>query len=496
MVPPSGLMALCMSSLYTKSDGWQNLQKAEDELRRRLQKDKWNFSHALSGLCMAATRDDYSLTDFWSYTLVYFLTKELLHANLSCSRGQSEAGTVPYPIFATIDHYLQPEGKEKTLKSWFEFTPHTAGYPTPGLSTPGAYVSTTYYGSKFKAGKLIQQEAERDLSYLRGLFGSALADRNSILTSVKDFLLKFIRQDSTQEKSLLRLLSKEIEGKGLVPEGDILQIIMEELVILVYTFTSGGDCLPVLESLHSKMAGYKGFSEAQTMTNKMIKHLRHNSPDQQRQYILDLLTKVLKHDAKEERNIPSFLQFIWKTSKCLLFWTWGTTNNFLYKYGDIKDKDLTDRENLYLMDAGLDINCAYPLVLPPVRNTDIILSFDFSEGDPFLTIKDTAKYCKTCNIPFPPVDEDKLNQDAQAPSDFYIFEREKGPVVMHFPLFNKVNCGSAEVIEKRCETFKTFRLKDYSDDEVCQLLEDAKANVRNNKERILEKICKLAQTAS
>uniref|UniRef100_A0A5F8GQH1 PLA2c domain-containing protein n=1 Tax=Monodelphis domestica TaxID=13616 RepID=A0A5F8GQH1_MONDO len=486
----------CMSSLYTKSDGWQNLQKAENELRRRLQKDKWNFSHALTGLCMAAKRDDYSLTDFWSYTLVYFLTKELLDANLSGSRSQSETGTVPYPIFATVDHYFKRKGKEKTLKSWFEFTPHEAGYPKLDLSTPGAYVSTTLYGSKFKAGKLIQQEAERDLSYLRGLFGSALADRNSILTSIRDFLLKFIHQDSTEKQNLLGLYPKEIEGKGLVLEGDILKTIMEELVTLVYIFTTGGDYLPVLESLQFKMAGYKDFSQSQRMITKMLQHSRQTSSDQQRQSILDLLTEVLKHDAKEERNIRPFIQFIWKTFKCLLFWTWGTTNNFLYKYGDIKDKDLTDRENLYLMDAGLDINCAYPLVLPPVRDTDIILSFDFSEGDPFLTIKDTAKYCKACNIPFPPVDEDKLDQDAEAPSDFYIFEREKGPVVMHFPLFNKVNCGSPEVIKKRRETFATFRFDVYSDDEVRQLLEDAKANVRNNKERILGKICTLARAAS
>nr|XP_020859881.1 cytosolic phospholipase A2 gamma-like [Phascolarctos cinereus]XP_020859882.1 cytosolic phospholipase A2 gamma-like [Phascolarctos cinereus]XP_020859884.1 cytosolic phospholipase A2 gamma-like [Phascolarctos cinereus]XP_020859885.1 cytosolic phospholipase A2 gamma-like [Phascolarctos cinereus] len=53
----------CMSSLYTQSDGWQNLVKAENELRRRLQ-DSWKFSIVLDGLCEAAERDDNSLTDF------------------------------------------------------------------------------------------------------------------------------------------------------------------------------------------------------------------------------------------------------------------------------------------------------------------------------------------------------------------------------------------------------------------------------------------------
>uniref|UniRef100_A0A5F8H6G1 PLA2c domain-containing protein n=1 Tax=Monodelphis domestica TaxID=13616 RepID=A0A5F8H6G1_MONDO len=124
----------CMSSLYTKSDGWQNLQKAENELRRRLQKDKWNFSHALTGLCMAAKRDDYSLTDFWSYTLVYFLTKEV--SSLSGPRG-SETGTVPYPIFAAVDHYFKRKGKEKTLSE------HVPGISPGGVLGWGGTISTS-----------------------------------------------------------------------------------------------------------------------------------------------------------------------------------------------------------------------------------------------------------------------------------------------------------------------------------------------------------------
>lgn len=34
------------------------------------------------------------------------------------------------------------------------------------------------------------------------------------------------------------------------------------------------------------------------------------------------------------------------------------------------------------MDAGLAINTPYPLVLPPARGAHLILSFDFSAGDP------------------------------------------------------------------------------------------------------------------
>ncbi|XP_043846770.1 cytosolic phospholipase A2 gamma-like [Dromiciops gliroides] len=472
----------CMSSLYSQRDGFQDLVKAENELRRRLQEDSWKFSVALDGLCVAAERDDYSLTDFWSYSVVYYLTKELLDARLSHVRDQSEKGTVPYPIFATIDKYFKSCGKEKTQNAWFEFTPDWTGYSTLGPSTPGAYVSTTHCGSRFEGGKLIQQKAERDFSYLRALCGSALADIGAILKIIKDFLWKFIHDSSTQEKMLI------VDSDGIT-----LKAIIEDLFNLVYTFLTDGDCLPILKNLQSKMTGNKDFSEAATLTDQMIKHSFQTSRDEQRQLIQELLEKIFNQDLVEKSSVSSFLKFLWKTFSCLLSWTWGTTNNFVYKYEAIEDKLLTEKKNIYLIDAGFTINCAYPLVLPPLRNTEIILSFDFSSGDPFKTIKATAKYCKACNIPFPPVDEAKLNQEAKTPSDFYIFEGENTPVVMHFPLFNKVNCGSAEVIEKRQKTYSSFRLKDYSDAEVCQLLEDSKANVRNNKECILAKICELAE---
>ncbi|KAM9033503.1 cytosolic phospholipase A2 gamma isoform X1 [Sarcophilus harrisii] len=472
----------CMSSLYTQSDMWQDLAKTENELRRRLREDSWKFSVALDGLCKAAERDDYSLTDFWSYSVVYYLTKELLDTRLSSVKHHFDPGTVPYPIFATIDHFLKSGGEENTLNAWFEFTPDWAGYSFAN-SKPGAYVSTTHCGSKFKGGKLIQEEEERDFSYLRALCGSVLADKDIVLKAIKDFFLKFICGLSTQQKKLIS-----------DPEGAVLKTLIEELFNLVYTFQTDGDYLPILRNLQAKMEGNTYFFEAETLTSHMIKFSYQRSRDQQRQLIKELLEKTLSQEMVEKSSVPSFLKFLWKTCKCFLSWTWGTTNNFLYKYEEIKDKPLTDHESMYLMDAGLAINSAYPLVLPPVRNSDIILSFDFSEGDPFETIKATKKYCKTCNIPFPPVDEAKLNQEAKAPSDFYIFEGKKTPVVLHFPLFNKVNCSSTEIIDQRRKTYETFHLTNYSDAEVSQLLEDSKANVRNNKDRILSKICEMALT--
>ncbi|KAA0717421.1 Cytosolic phospholipase A2 gamma [Triplophysa tibetana] len=89
-------------------------------------------------------------------------------------------------------------------------------------------------------------------------------------------------------------------------------------------------------------------------------------------------------------------------------------------------------------DAGLLLNLPYMSMLRQERDIDLIISLDFSDGDPFMTVKDIAKICKNQNIPFP-----KVTVPAGGmPQDFYVFEgNNKAPTVIHIPLFNTVNCG-------------------------------------------------------
>ncbi|KAM9120732.1 cytosolic phospholipase A2 gamma-like [Pangshura tecta] len=107
--------------------------------------------------------------------------------------------------------------------------------------------------------------------------------------------------------------------------------------------------------------------------------------------------------------------------------------------GDAESTGLDKDEVINLIDAGISINSAYPLVLRPERKVKLILSFDFSNKDPFGTIKKTAKYCEANHIPFPKIDPEKL-KDTDTPSSCYIFKGKDVPTVMHFPLFNKENC--------------------------------------------------------
>ncbi|XP_060111816.1 cytosolic phospholipase A2 gamma-like [Heteronotia binoei] len=183
-------------------------------------------------------------------------------------------------------------------------------------------------------------------------------------------------------------------------------------------------------------------------------------------------------------KVLRFVNVVRKTYSCLLSWTWGTVNNFLYKCSSVNSPALAEEPVLNLIDAGLAINTAYPLMLHPERNVKLFLSFDFSSGDPFETLKKTINYCEKLRIPFPRIDEKELN-DTENPRDCYIFRGDNGVTVMHFPLFNEVNCPGK--IKEYSDQFSTFK-RNYSREEIEKLIIAAKTNVINVKQKIEEEI--------
>ncbi|XP_032843272.1 cytosolic phospholipase A2 gamma [Tyto alba] len=183
-------------------------------------------------------------------------------------------------------------------------------------------------------------------------------------------------------------------------------------------------------------------------------------------------------------SVRDVITVVFKTIQCALTWKWGTTNNFLYNCPYSQPSYLIKTKTISLIDAGLAINSAYPLVLRAQRRTDLIISFDFSSGDPFETIKKTATYCQENNIPFPKIEDQKM--DENNPSDCYIFRGDKScPTVMHFPLFNNMNCSDKiEEYRKRFPTFHMF----FPEGDIKDLLEKARLNVSNNIGKILDEI--------
>ncbi|XP_041510504.1 cytosolic phospholipase A2 gamma, partial [Microtus oregoni] len=432
-----------LSSFYNNNG---NMEGMEEELKQRYEESTWHFGENLEKAIQASKKKNYSLTDFWAYFVVSRQTRELQNSNLSSIKKHVEEGLLPYPIFAAIDGDLQPDWRmRKTRKSWFEFTPHHAGYPALG-----AYVPITQFGSRFKNGKLVRTEPEGDLNYLRGLWGSAIADREEIKKFICDML---------------------------------------------------ADLRAKLNQGHLFMADVFG-EQKYFWLIEAVQNWNEISPKEKEQFLEYLLycfmrTKALPLGPRSRPTnwIGSYFQdtftFLCKTAICCLKWEWGTVYNFLYKNGNITDEAMQSREFLHLVDAGLAINTPYPLVLPPARKAHLILSFDFSAGDPLETVRTTADYCQRYGITFPQVREDQLKEWAKAPESCYILRGETGPVVMHFTLFNKNNCGDdIDTWRKKYETMKPSCF--YTPELVADLLRVSRENVRINKDNILSEMRKVA----
>ncbi|ELW71026.1 Cytosolic phospholipase A2 gamma [Tupaia chinensis] len=478
-----------MSSFYTNSG---DTKAIEAELKRRFDQKEWDLDKSLEKTVKAAKLENYSLTDFWAYLVVSKQTRELQDSCLSSMKKQVEDGTLPYPIFAAIDDDLQTAWERKKAQSsmpgthpciaspetWFEFTPHHAGYPALG-----AYVPTTHFGSKFKEGRLIKSESERDLTFLKGLWGSALASTKDM----KKFILaQFL---SLKEKLKMNYLSKE--GTG-VDEA------LLELVTAYLQDQSSNSTQRRLQTLQQALQVERPDQDSEpehAWLAKMVQNWSQMSWEEQGRLLESLVCSFtgqgglpmprIRSTIKE--SLKDFLDFLNKTGVCFWKWEWGTIHNFLYEHGGIRDEAMHSRELLHLVDAGVAINTPYPLVLPPMREVHLILSFDFSAGDPFETIRAAADYCHQNKIPFPPVEEAKLEAWSKAPADCYILKGETGPVVMHFPLFNTDTCG--DEIQMWNDRYSTFKLVDsYTLDLVTQLLEVSKNNIRRNKENILREM--------
>uniref|UniRef100_A0A8C3XPB1 PLA2c domain-containing protein n=1 Tax=Chelydra serpentina TaxID=8475 RepID=A0A8C3XPB1_CHESE len=61
----------CMSSLYNNGDWAEKLQALEKHMCDALTKSSWNLRKATEMLLEAAKDENYSLTDFWAYIVVY-----------------------------------------------------------------------------------------------------------------------------------------------------------------------------------------------------------------------------------------------------------------------------------------------------------------------------------------------------------------------------------------------------------------------------------------
>ncbi|XP_068089360.1 cytosolic phospholipase A2 gamma-like [Hyperolius riggenbachi] len=432
----------CMSSLYT-TENWTNVEVMKNK-EEQLFKKPFSLATSWKKTKAAFLQAEYSLTDLWAFAVVYYMTKEMIEEKLSGLKNTCGNGSIPYPVFSAVEKYTG---------TWCEFNPHLCGFPIYK-----SFVDTELLGSKFEAGTLSAKQPEWELCYLRGLWGSAPASEEAVREALIDLLKKLVpwKFQKHKETSLLEEATEEVS---------------EDVEEAVFCKCKGCELIRqiILDDSPETTFEQKLYKWKETME----KDAPHSESSEMETIELNILS-----------DFCDDVKVLWRIVTCLSKWLWGLTNDFLYKYKEDLCPKLVNEQEMCLVDAGLFINIPYPLMLHPYRKVDLILSFDFSSGDPFLTLKLAAKYCKEHQIPFPNVDTKATSEDI--PSQCcYIFEGDgKGaPTVMHFPLFNNQTC-EGKVNELRDE-YSTFKLN-YSESEVTKLLEVAKKNVEESYEKIKE----------
>ncbi|KAH0626655.1 hypothetical protein JD844_001746 [Phrynosoma platyrhinos] len=117
----------CMSSLYKNEDWSEKMETLEKLQRDKLVNGKWDLIKAKKAVLEASRDENYSLTDFWAYFIVYKMLKEedqvnineikanlsvlfqLDESKLSQQRRSCENGKNPYPIYAAVDKHTYSE---------------------------------------------------------------------------------------------------------------------------------------------------------------------------------------------------------------------------------------------------------------------------------------------------------------------------------------------------------------------------------------------------
>ncbi|XP_036421432.1 cytosolic phospholipase A2 gamma-like [Colossoma macropomum] len=454
----------CMASLYKEPDWSTKLLAMRDDIVQRLADGSVSWSEMEQKLMKYyLEQDNFSLTDVWAALIVSRMVKEIDEHTLTEQRGKHTND--PYSVYTVIDKQCTQNGLNADV--CFEITPDESGY-----SLDGAFVDSSCWGSKFENGKKIKDQPEMDMLYLQGLCGSAIADMKEVREELYEALKHLITRN-TEERYELQTRKAQ----------DGLQVLLT-LVELNLCALREEDPTTHLKTMNDLL------KDTFDPTGRMNLHLEKLmtsegmiSKPELKEYTLCVCNSLLA----EWQNYWDEYRLILTIIKKMSYWNWGTTYNYLYKMKvssvEGVDPSVLDSETRDYEDAGLFLNSSYFSVLRQERHIDLIISLDFSAGNPFETVVKTAKLCKGLHIPFPEV---VVPAEDTEPQDFYVFRGYgKAPTVIHIPLFNAVNCkGEVEKWEKRYQTFQMS----YSCEMITDLLEKAALNIKNNKEKLLKEI--------
>ncbi|XP_050959302.1 cytosolic phospholipase A2 gamma isoform X1 [Labeo rohita] len=477
----------CMASLYQEPDWSTKLDTVKNKIIERLSGPGVSLTDKLEKLKKYYYgKTFFSLTDVWAVLFVTPYVKEIDEQTITEQRKHHKKD--PFPIYTVIDKQCK---QSKTGDPWFEINPYEAGY-----SLTGAFVDTCHFGSQFHEGSKKNDEGELDMLYLQALCGSALADEKDIMKSIWERIKGIFQERETVFEAMregrpaggheeMNVVEESFEPAGIASHHDPTSLpvdksyqVLMDLVDMNICALNGKDTSGLDQSIRANLNDLsKGKTEKFSIKKMETLDKRPKKQD------MNSYTINVCNNLSDRINFWPFDAWA-SICKCMAQWIWGRKYNFLHNMTDgAVPPALLQNETRDYEDAGLLNNSPYFSVLRKDRDIDLIISLDFSQGDPFTTVERAANTCRELKIPFPEVkvsDEDK-----NKPKDFYVFRGKNAPTVIHIPLFNVVNCG--DKLNQWRDDYRTFQAS-YSAEMITNLMEVAGKNITNNKNKLLEEI--------
>ncbi|XP_076608389.1 cytosolic phospholipase A2 gamma-like [Chaetodon auriga] len=473
--------AWSMSSLYSDPQWSTNMDRAVS----RLSAPGVGPEEALTWLGERVKEEHFSLTDIWGVLTSAGIMKQLDLRHLS-EDGTNASN--PYPIYNAVNKNCLQHGSAKG--KWFEMTPREVGFTELGL-----FINTSHLVSTTHEADPEGKRPEMDMVKLQGIVGSIAADEQSLLNYMPDWLKGLVGAAATDENTIQDVIFLWTEVPQQVNSfWDVLDRYMRgyhslsKLTELIRKNTEDPSVLSGLDDLEKSLKESLNFNPTASFGEKSSEQQKRIL-DQWHQSMAPLQTWIQSLDEGPIKNVSWLIQkvfpLIWK-------WEWGTTENFLYHYpGAVVPSCVRLQEHLQLIDAAVMLNMPYPPFLGEKRDLDLLIALDYGAHDAFKTLLLARDYAAEVKKPFPEIDV-KILEEREWPKDCYVFEgKEKEPTIVYMPLFNRRNCKDVNELKAKMEEFSTFQLP-FSQKKIEFVLETAKANVKNNKETLLNEIYKAA----
>ncbi|TWW69418.1 Cytosolic phospholipase A2 gamma [Takifugu flavidus] len=443
-----------MASLYSGED----FQTGVDQIIATMQGPGVPLDEIVAWLDDRTEETTFSLTDIWAVLISTQIMKQLDLRHLSGDANRSV--TNPYPIYSTVERECTSDKPENG--HWFEISPHESG-----LTDMGWFIETAHLGSRFCAGKLVEEKPEMDMVKLQGICGSALADWQTIIHHL--FPLR------------------EAEFGDIPTQAHLIYVAIDYILNLIKRTTTDPELLAILEKLQEKLK--------EIIESGHMNLLKTSSLEEGKTVCQENITLLIEELELCCENLQSVnhTKFYFKakdkenkvqTHVCFLFLTDANIPS-----------PLCSEEIFYLIDAGLWMNVPYPPFLGAKRDIDLIVAPDFSAGEVFETLTLAKKYALDKGKPFPEID-DQIKKEKDWPKDCYVFEgKEKEPTIVYMPLFNRANCRDAKELQAKMKKFCTFQ-RPYNNDMMNELLDIARDNIKRNKTILVQEMEKAIQRRS